>query len=109
MRRGARVSLLYLEYFSLSYPVSCVNLSMLSLILSVSLSLFLTFTPEVLTCCTLYNHHCDYYYLTLLVIYKHLNILAMFCYHLHPAQPEEEWPSLIAWFLSRFPPRFWPF
>ena len=58
----------------------------------------LTFTPEVLTCCTLYNH-CDYYYLTLLVIYERLNILAMFCY-LHPAQPEEDWPPLIAWFLS---------
>jgi hypothetical protein len=28
----------------------------------------LTFTPEVLTCCALYNH-CDYYYLTLLFIY----------------------------------------
>jgi hypothetical protein len=43
----------------------------------------LTFTPEALTCCTLYNH-CDYYYLTLLVIYEHLNILAMLCYNLHP-------------------------
>ena len=32
-----------------------------------------TFTPEVLTCCTLYNH-CNYY-LTLLVIYERLNIL----------------------------------
>ena len=30
----------------------------------------LTFTPEVLTCYTLYNH-CDYY-LTLLGIYEHL-------------------------------------
>ena len=30
----------------------------------------LTFTPEVLTCSTLYNH-CDYYY-NLLVIYEHL-------------------------------------
>jgi hypothetical protein len=48
----------------------------------------LTFTPEVLTCYTLYNH-CDYYYLTLLVIYEHLNILAMYCYNLYPAQPEE--------------------
>ena len=28
---------------------------------------------------------------------------------LHPAQPEEVWPPLIAWFLSRFLPRFWPF
>ena len=54
----------------------------------------LTFTPGVLTCCTLYNH-CDYYYLTLLVIYEHLNILAMFCYNLHLAQPEEDWPPLI--------------
>ena len=33
----------------------------------------LTFTPEVLNCCTLYNH-CDYY-LTLLIFYEHLNIL----------------------------------
>ena len=33
----------------------------------------LTFTPEVLTFCTL-NNHCDYY-LTLLVIYERLNIL----------------------------------
>ena len=48
----------------------------------------LTFIPEVLTCCTLYNH-CDY--LTLLVIYEHLNILAMFCYNLHQKQPEEDW------------------
>uniref|UniRef100_A0A4W5MYK2 Forkhead box N4 n=1 Tax=Hucho hucho TaxID=62062 RepID=A0A4W5MYK2_9TELE len=45
----------------------------------------LTFTPEVLTCCTLYNH-CDYYYLSLLVICEHLNILAMYCCNLHPAQ-----------------------
>ena len=67
----------------------------------------LTFTPEVLTCCTLYNH-CDYYYLTLLVIYEHLNILAMFCYNLCPAQSEEDWPPLMAWFLSRFLPRFCP-
>ena len=63
----------------------------------------MTFTLEVLTCCTL-DIHCDYYYLTLLVIYEHLNILAMFCYKLHPAQPEEDWPPLIAWFLSRFRP-----
>ena len=63
----------------------------------------LTFTPEVLTCCTLDNH-CDYYYLTLLVIYEHVNILAMFWYNLY-----EDWPPLIAWFLSRFLPRFWPF
>ena len=34
----------------------------------------LTFTPEVLTCCTLDNH-CDYYYLTLLVIYDVTNRL----------------------------------
>ena len=46
----------------------------------------LTFTPEVLNCCTLDNYW-YYYYLTLLVIYEHLNILkndlalmAMFCY-----------------------------
>ena len=71
----------------------------------------LTFTPEVLTCCTLYNH-CDYYYyyyLTLLVIYESLNILVMYCYNLHPAQPEEGWPPLSAWVLSRFLPRFLPF
>jgi hypothetical protein len=68
----------------------------------------LTFTPEVLTFCTLVNH-CEYYYLTLLVIYEHLNIVAMFYYNLHPAQPEEDWPPLIAWFFSRFCPRFWPF
>ena len=49
----------------------------------------LTFTPEVLTCCTLYNH-CDYHYLTLLVIYERLNILVMFCYNLYLAQPEED-------------------
>ena len=72
----------------------------------------LTFTPEVLT--TLYNH-CDYY-LTLLVIYKRLNILknnlalaAIYSYNLHPAQLEEGWPTLTAWFLSRFLPRFPPF
>jgi hypothetical protein len=62
----------------------------------------------VLTCCTLDNY-CNYCYLTMLVIYEHLNILAMFCYNFHPAQPEEDWPPLIAWFLSRFLPRFWPF
>jgi hypothetical protein len=68
----------------------------------------LTFTSEELTCCTLDNH-CDYYYLTLLVIYESLNILAMFCYNLHPAQPAEDWPPLRAWFFSRFLPGFWPF
>jgi hypothetical protein len=48
----------------------------------------LTFTPEVLTRCTLDNY-CDYYYyFTMLAIYEHLNILVMFCYNLHPAQPE---------------------
>ena len=52
----------------------------------------LTFTPEVLTCCTLDNY-CDYYYLTMLVIYEHLNILVMFCYNLHPAQPELATPQ----------------
>ena len=50
-----------------------------------------------------------YYYWTMLVIYEHLNILARYCYNLHPAQPEEDWPPLIAWFLSRFLPMFWPF
>ena len=64
----------------------------------------LTFTPEVLTCYTLYNHYdC---YLTLLVIYERLNILVMYCYTLNPVQPEEDWQPLIAWFLSRFPPSF---
>ena len=67
----------------------------------------LTFTPGVLTCCTLYNH-CDYY-LTLLVNYERLNILAMFCYNLYPAQTEKDWPPLRAWFLSRFLPKFLPF
>jgi hypothetical protein len=50
----------------------------------------LTLTPEVLTCCTLYNHGDDY--LTLLVIYERSNILkndlalmAMYSYHFHPA------------------------
>jgi hypothetical protein len=38
----------------------------------------------------------------MLVIYGHLNILAMFCYNLHPAHPEEDEQSLIAWFLSGF-------
>jgi hypothetical protein len=33
------------------------------------------------------------------------NILAMFCYNLHPAQQEVDWPPLIAWFLSGFLPR----
>ena len=61
-------------------------------------------------CCSSFNcSACDYYYLTMLVIYEHLNILAMFCYNLHPAQPEEDWPPHISWFLSRFIPRFWPF
>ena len=62
----------------------------------------LTFTPEVPSCCTLYNH-CDYYYLTVLVIYECLKILkndlalmTMYSYNLHPAQPEEDWPPLIA-------------
>jgi hypothetical protein len=50
--------------------------------------------PDIYCCCTLDNHY-DYY-LPLLVIYENLNILAMFCYNLHPAQAEEEWPPLIA-------------
>ena len=37
----------------------------------------LTFTPEVLTFCTLYNH-CDYYYLTMLVIYEHLGHVLLY-------------------------------
>ena len=63
-----------------------------------------TFTPEVLTSCTLYND------LTLLVIYERLNFLennlaliAMYCY-LHPSRPEEGYPPLRDWFLSRFLP-----
>ena len=68
----------------------------------------LTFTPEVLTCCTRYNHCYYYYYLSLLVIYECLNILAMYCNNLHLAQSEEDWPPLRAWFLSRFLPRFLP-
>ena len=68
----------------------------------------LTFTPEVLTCCTLDNY-CYCYYLTKLVLYEHLNILDMFRYNLQPTQSEEDWPPLIAWFLSRFLPRFCPF
>ena len=36
------------------------------------------FTPEVLTWCTLDNYCNYYYYLAMLVIYEHLNILAMF-------------------------------
>ena len=73
-----------------------------------------TFTPDLLTCCTL-NNHCDYY-LTLLVIYERLNILennlalmVMYCYNRYPAQPDEDWPPLRTWFLSRFLPRFLPF
>ena len=62
----------------------------------------LTFSPEALTCCTLYSH-CEYhYYLTLPVIYERLNILAMYCYNLNPAQPEEDWPPLNAWFSLGF-------
>ena len=66
----------------------------------------LTFTPEILTCCTLYNF--CHYYLILLVIYERLNILknnlvlmAMYSYNLHLAQPEEDWPPFRALFLSR--------
>ena len=33
----------------------------------------------------------------------------MFCYNLHPVQPEEDSPHLRAWFLSRFLPRCWRF
>jgi hypothetical protein len=53
----------------------------------------LTFTPEVLTCCTLdtlctlYNPLQPPYYFTLLVIYERLNT----SYILLPAQPEEDW------------------
>ena len=47
--------------------------------------------------------------MALLVIYKHVISLAMSCYNLHPAEPEEDWPPLIAWFLSRSLPRFLPF
>lgn len=49
-------------------------LSLLSLTLNVQLwKANWHCTPEVRTCCTLYNHL--YYYLTLLVIYKRLKIL----------------------------------
>ena len=68
----------------------------------------LTFTSDVLTCCTL-NNHCDYYFFKLLVVYEHLNILAMFCYNRYPEQPDDDWPPLTAWFLSRFFPRFLAF
>ena len=59
----------------------------------------------------LLNKYCDYYYyyLTLLVIYECLNILAMYRYNLHPAQTEEDWPPLRARFLSRFLPKFQSF
>ena len=74
----------------------------------------MTFTPEVLTCCTLYSH-CDYY-LTLLIIYERLNLLrnnltlmAMYPYNPHLAQPEEDCPLIRAWFLSRYLPRFLSF
>ena len=74
----------------------------------------MTFTSEVLTCCTLYNH-CDYY-LTPLIIYECLNILkndlalmVMYSYNLHRAQPDEDWPPLRAWIPSRFLLRFLPF
>ena len=58
-----------------------------------------TFTPEVLPCCTRYNY-CNYY-LTLLVINEHLNILKnnlalMVRYSYNQAQPEEDWPDLRA-------------
>ena len=59
----------------------------------------LTFTHEVLICCTLYNRH--YYYLTLMVIYECLNILKndlalmnMYPYNLHMAKSEEDWTTL---------------
>ena len=75
-----------------------------------------TFTPEVLTCCILYNHWDYYYYVTLLVIYERLNILknylaltAMYSYNLHPAQPEEDCPPVRAWFLSQILLMFLPF
>uniref|UniRef100_A0A4W5M5H5 separase n=1 Tax=Hucho hucho TaxID=62062 RepID=A0A4W5M5H5_9TELE len=42
------------------------------------------------------------------LFYEHFKILSMFCYNLHPAQPEEDWPPLTAWFLSRFLPRNGP-
>jgi hypothetical protein len=38
--------------------------------------------------------------------YGKKTLMAMLCYNLHPAQPEEDWSPLIAWFLSRFLPRF---
>ena len=69
----------------------------------------MTFNPEVLTCCILYNH-CDYYYFTLLVIYEHLNILAMFCYNLprhsqkrtgYPSEPGSSLGFFLGFGLSR--------
>jgi hypothetical protein len=59
----------------------------------------LTFTPEVLTCCTLYSH-CDYV-LTLLVIYEHLHLLknnlalmTIYSYNLHRhSQKKNDNPS----------------
>jgi hypothetical protein len=38
--------------------------------------------------------------LTMLVIYEHLNILAMFCYNLHSAQPEEDLSFVFVFFPS---------
>jgi hypothetical protein len=35
-------------------------------------------------------------------LYEHVNILAMFCYNLPQAEPEEDWPPLRGWFLSWF-------
>jgi hypothetical protein len=64
--------------------------------------------------CTLYNR--GDYSLTLLAIYKRLNILknnlplmAMYFYNHHLAQPEEDWPHLRPWFLFKIIPSFLPF
>jgi hypothetical protein len=38
-----------------------------------------------------------------------LALMAMYSYNLHQAQPEEDWPPVRAWFLSKFLPRFLPF
>jgi hypothetical protein len=66
----------------------------------------MTFTSEVLTCCTLYNH--PDYYLTLLDIYEHLNmlknnlaLLAMYSYNLYPSEPDSSLGFFLASYLSR--------
>jgi hypothetical protein len=89
----------------------CFRLS-LSIAPAVSTSEFsamksqLAFTPEALTCCTLYNH-CAYF-LTLLVIYECWNILknntalmALYSYYLHPSEPGSSLGFFLGSCLSR--------